>query len=135
MGFTTAVATCFRKYATFQGRARRSEYWWFTLFNFIITFVLEIVSGMFTVSTPGQPPNTMGAVLLGVYFLATFLPGLAVMVRRLHDTDHSGWWYFIILVPLIGFILLLVWFCSKGTDGPNRYGQDPLGGGVAAVFS
>ena len=67
--------------------------------------------------------------------LALLLPNLAVLVRRLHDTDRSGWWYWIILVPLIGGILVLVWFCSRGTDGGNRYGADPLGLGEARVFS
>ncbi|HHB81462.1 MAG TPA: DUF805 domain-containing protein, partial [Aliiroseovarius sp.] len=64
----------------------------------------------------------------GLFMLATFLPNISVMVRRLHDTDRSGWWYWIVLVPLIGFILLIVWFASKGTTGDNRFGPDPLGG-------
>jgi uncharacterized membrane protein YhaH (DUF805 family) len=134
MGFFTAVATCFRKYVDFQGRARRSEYWYFALFNFIIVFVLEIVAAAFQPTAGGQP-NPALLVLLGLYVLATFLPGLAVMVRRLHDTNHSGWWYFIAFIPLIGGIILLVWFCTRGTNGPNRYGADPLGPNVEAVFS
>ena len=135
MGFFTAIATVFRKYVDFKGRACRSEYWYFTLFNFIVVFALEIAGGMFRASASAPAPNPLIVMILGLYVLATILPGIAVVVRRLHDTDHSGWWYFIVLVPLVGAILLLVWFCTRGTNGPNRYGADPLGGGVAAVFS
>jgi uncharacterized membrane protein YhaH (DUF805 family) len=121
MGFGTAVATCFRKYATFQGRARRSEYWFFVLFSFIVGFVLGFFMGVFQGATGGHaPPNPVFGLLPLAYIVATLLPSLAVAVRRLHDTDHSGWWYFIAFVPIVGAILLLVWFCSKGTNGPNR---------------
>jgi uncharacterized membrane protein YhaH (DUF805 family) len=67
--------------------------------------------------------------------LGLLLPSLAVLVRRLHDTDRSGWYYWIVLIPLIGSIVLLVWFCSRGTEGSNTYGPDPLGGDIAQVFS
>lgn len=111
MDFMTAVKTCFSKYVTFEGRASRSEYWWFTLFNIVGQLVLLAVFAP-----------------IGIIFaLAVLLPSIAVVVRRLHDVDRSGWWYWISLVPLIGAIVLLVWFCSKGTTGPNRFGHDPLG--------
>jgi uncharacterized membrane protein YhaH (DUF805 family) len=67
--------------------------------------------------------------------LGLLLPSLSVLVRRLHDTDRSGWYYWIVLIPLIGSIVLLVWFCSRGTEGSNTYGPDPLGGDIAQVFS
>jgi len=75
-------------------------------------------------------PFGIGRTLLGLFFLASFLPAISVIVRRLHDTDRSGWWYWIGLIPLVGAILLLVWFCTRGTSGPNRFGPDPLSGMV-----
>lgn len=109
--FVGAVKTCFMKYVDFKGRAPRSEYWWFYLFNFIVQMVLLIIS---------EP-------LSSAYTLAIFLPSLAVGVRRLHDTDRSGWWLLLVIIPLIGWILLLIWACQKGTSGNNRFGSDPLG--------
>lgn len=96
-----------KKYAVFQGRARRKEYWMFFLFNVIIAFVLGFVSGM--LRTP---------ILSYLYALAVLVPGIAVGVRRMHDTDHSGWW---LLVPFVN----LVFACIEGTPGPNRFGPNP----------
>lgn len=106
---------CIRKYVTFSGRASRSEFWYFWLFQFIIGLVLNIVAYLvhFLAFLP----------LISALFF--FLPNMSVAVRRLHDIDKSGWWYWIILVPLIGVILLLVWWCSRGDDEPNRFGPDP----------
>ncbi|NDW53303.1 DUF805 domain-containing protein [Aliiroseovarius sp. PrR006] len=120
MDFQTSVRTCFQKYVTFSGRASRSEFWWFTLFLVIGSFALTLVDIMLLGSETLSP-------LSSLFSLATFLPGLAVAVRRLHDRDRSGWWYLLILVPLIGIIVLIVWWASIGTDGPNRFGHDPLG--------
>jgi uncharacterized membrane protein YhaH (DUF805 family) len=156
-----------RKYATFSGRARRAEYWWFYLFTLIVSFVSSIVF----------------APLYIIFSLAVIIPSLAVGVRRLHDTNRSGWWLLApiaIMIPTYGAaifmgvggalggiagsgaaagagfggavivlvigglaalvlgIMLLVWFCSRGTDGPNRYGPDPLGasdGDLASDFA
>lgn len=96
-----------KKYAVFQGRARRKEYWMFFLFNVIIAFVLGFVSGM--LRTP---------ILSYLYTLAVLVPGIAVGVRRMHDTDHSGWW---LIVPIVN----LVFACIEGTPGPNRFGPNP----------
>ena len=112
MGFADAVRTCLSKYVGFQGRAMRSEFWYFVLFVFIIYIVaFAIDSALF-----GRP------VLYSIAAIALLLPYLGVSVRRLHDIDRSGWWIFISLVPLIGIILLIVWYCTKGTAGPNRFG-------------
>ena len=99
-----------KKYAVFSGRATRSEYWLFILLLMVSTNLLAMLD------------IRVGAVVS----LALFIPGLAVSVRRLHDIGKSGFWYFIFLVPIVGVILLLVWFCTKGTDGDNDYGPDPL---------
>lgn len=103
-------------YANFSGRARRSEYWYFILFNTIILLVLYVLSMLI---------GTIGFVLYGVYALATFLPGLAVAVRRLHDINKSGWYYFVALIPIIGGIWLLVLLATEGDRGSNQYGPDP----------
>ena len=117
MDFGTSIKTCLGKYATFQGRASRSEFWYFALFNFLVNIVLSMVAGVL---------GNLGGVLAGLVMLGLFLPGLAVLVRRLHDVDRSGWWYFLLLVPLVGLIVLLIWFCKKGTEGANRFGEPVL---------
>jgi|SRR5690625_3294 len=110
-----------KKYAVFSGRARRKEYWFFFLFNLIITFVLGFIDGF-----AGTFSVDAGIGLLGgIYALAVLLPGIAVSVRRLHDTERSGWWLLISLVPIIGFIVLLVFMVQDSTPGENRYGAHP----------
>jgi uncharacterized membrane protein YhaH (DUF805 family) len=139
MNFFEAVETCLTKYATFRGRAPRSEYWWFFLFNLIVSAVARMIP------------------LLGIIVpLAMLLPNMAVSVRRLHDTDRSSWFLLLpapavvilivlaviaingqvaaagLLARIFGLIalgcwaVLWVWFCQRGTLGPNRYGADPL---------
>jgi uncharacterized membrane protein YhaH (DUF805 family) len=112
-----------KKYAVFDGRARRKEYWFFVLFNIIFTTVLSFLDGMF-----GTFDLESGyGVLSGIYILAVFIPGLAVTIRRLHDTDRSGWWWLICFIPLLGAIVLLVFMVIDGTSGQNQYGPDPKG--------
>jgi len=109
------------KYAQFSGRARRMEYWMFLVINVLVTIVLAIVD--FTVGTFSA---TLGLGLLGgLYSLAVLIPSIAVTVRRLHDTDRSGWWLLIGLVPVIGFFVLLVFMFLEGTSGDNRHGTSP----------
>jgi uncharacterized membrane protein YhaH (DUF805 family) len=105
------------KYAVFEGRARRTEYWMFALFNIIITVVLEILWR--------ATDSSIFVILLGIYGLAVLLPGLGVFVRRMHDQDKSGWWWLVGLIPFIGGIWLLILTCLPGTAGPNKYGADP----------
>ena len=112
MDFMTAVKTCFAKYATFEGRAIRSEYWWFALFAFGASLIASLIGGAIGA----------GNVLSVLVNLALLLPGIAVGVRRLHDTDRSGWWWLIVFVPVVGFIVLIVFMCLEGTEGANRYG-------------
>lgn len=123
MGFTEAVSSCFSKYVTFSGRAARSEMWWFVLFSVIGSVVLGVVDSVVF----GMMSGNMG-LLGGIFSLALLCPSISVAVRRLHDTNRSGWWYWIVLVPMVGAIVLIVFFVSKGTDGPNDFGDDPLGG-------
>ena len=110
-----------KKYAVFSGRARRKEYWMFVLVNVIISLVL----GLLQVITTGENGTSPLVWLSSLYSLAILLPSLAVMVRRLHDTNHSGWWYFMILVPFIGVIVLLVWLVKDSDPGENRFGPNP----------
>ena len=101
-----------KKYAVFNGRASRKEYWHFILLNLVL-IVLATIADL---------TGTLGAIVT----LTLLLPSLAVSVRRLHDIDKSGWWYLVILVPLVGIIIVLFWFCTRGTQGANRFGTDPL---------
>ncbi|WP_237217291.1 DUF805 domain-containing protein, partial [Falsiroseomonas oryziterrae] len=120
MNFQDAVRTCLQNYVTFSGRARRSEFWFFILFNLLVQVVAAILDSFL------GDTGIMGAIAS----LALFLPGLAVSVRRLHDTGRSGWWVLLGLVPLVGIIVLIVWYANRGEDGPNRFGPDPRGGVV-----
>lgn len=121
MSFGEAVKTCLSKYATFKGRARRSEYWWFWLFAFILGLAAVCVD-----MSMGWMSEDLGiGTCSGILSLALFLPGLAAAVRRLHDTGRSGWWYLIGLIPLIGSIVLLVFLVLDSKVGENRFGQSP----------
>jgi uncharacterized membrane protein YhaH (DUF805 family) len=118
MNFQEAIASGFHNYATFAGRAARSEYWFWTFFAILVGAGAAILDAAFFPGLTARPVHSLAS-------LALFLPGLAVSIRRLHDLDRTGWWLLIILTG-IGIILLLIWFCLRGTPGPNRYGQDPL---------
>jgi len=120
VNFTEAVRSGFHNYVTFSSRAARSEYWYWALFCILVGIAsLLIDSALFTRSYM-RPVNAIAELVL-------FLPTLAVSIRRLHDLDRSGWWFLLVFLPLIGGIWLLVWFCMRGTVGPNRFGPDPLG--------
>ena len=108
---------CWKKFAEFSGRARRQEYWMFALFNFLASVAITIVEGILGT----------GGALGGLYSLAVLVPSLAVAARRLHDTDRSGWWMLIALVPIIGWIILLVFLCIDSRPGANRFGANPKG--------
>lgn len=110
-----------KNYADFSGRARRKEYWFFFLFNFIIALVLGLVDGVTGTLNPALGIGLLG----GIYSLAVLIPGLAVSVRRLHDTGRSGWWLLIALVPLIGAIVLLIFLVSDSKPEANQYGVSP----------
>lgn len=133
MTVDTATATgpiaywtgCFRKYATFTGRARRAEYWWYTLFNFVLYLVLV---GIGLALGAGSSDGSAGTVVLGVlvmiYILGVLLPTLAVTCRRLHDAGLSGWWQLLGIIPL-GGLAVFIMTVLPGNPGENRYGPDP----------
>ncbi len=147
-----------KRYVEFNGRSRRMEYWMWILFTVIVGFVLGILDTLLGLDLNALRlvPGATGNGLLGILFsLGTFLPSLAVSVRRLHDIDRSGWWVLLPIMPvvlvfvavfagdvlgsasvmifagvallgvLICGLLLLVWYCTEGTPGPNRFGDDP----------
>lgn len=104
LSFGKAISNVFSNYATFSGRARRSEFWWFALLNVLVVWI---------------------PYLGWVWSLAVLIPGLALAVRRLHDTGRSGWFYLLSVIPLVGWILMIVWFCQDSEPGTNRYGKNP----------
>jgi uncharacterized membrane protein YhaH (DUF805 family) len=169
-----------KKYATFTGRASRAEFWWFFLFTMIFYLVLMFVVGMIAgtgmmAANPGSALMTgtfgVSTMLVGLFWLALFVPTLAVQIRRLHDTNRSGWWIGVFWLLYVGYmvmlfstmagatpdappnlgmaagvgifalvfmvysIVLLVFFCLRGTVGPNSYGEDPYGPDVEQVFA
>lgn len=126
MNFSTAVKTCFSKYFNWNGRALRSEYWYFYLFLIIGALVLGFIDGL------------IGAnfILVSIFYLAMILPMFMVTIRRLHDVGKSGWWMLISLIPLVSLILLY-WLIIEGDQGDNQFGPHPLGGAgdVSDTFS
>lgn len=117
-----------KKYAVFGGRSRRKEYWFFILFNILIFIVLGILMSIMAPSAeagvPPEPPMLFVG-LIGIYWLASLLPTIAVTVRRLHDIGRSGWWILIAAVPIIGGIVLLVFNLTDSQAGDNQWGPNP----------
>jgi uncharacterized membrane protein YhaH (DUF805 family) len=109
MNLGQSIKVCLSKYADFSGRASRSEYWWFMLFGVLI-------------SCAGASIND---TVYGLVCLALLLPHLAVAVRRLHDINHSAWWILLLFIPIAN-IVIIIWFCMRGTVGSNEYGADTL---------
>lgn len=122
MSFGTAVKSVLSQYVGFAGRARRSEYWWFALFTVLVSIVASVLDNALGLTfVDGSSNGFIGLVVS----LALLLPTLAVAVRRLHDTDKTGWWLLIGLVPIVGAIVLIVFFVQDGTPGANRFGPSP----------
>jgi uncharacterized membrane protein YhaH (DUF805 family) len=117
VSFVEAIKLGFANYVKFGGRSSRSEFWFWTLFGFVASIVASIFDAVIGLGLFG--------LLVG---LALIIPGLSISFRRLHDTDRTAWWLLLGFIPLVGAIVLIVWFCTRGTSGPNRYGEDPLGG-------
>jgi uncharacterized membrane protein YhaH (DUF805 family) len=124
MDIQTAVRTCFQKYAVISGRARRAEFWWFTLFIFIASLIIGLVDG--AIFGMGRGMGGGFQPLGAIFSLATVLPQICVAGRRLHDIGRSAWWLLIIFIPIIGWLVLLWWYVQPGDVGPNQYGPDPL---------
>ena len=122
MTFAESVSSCFFNYATIKGRAPRSEFWFFALYSVSSTVTALILDGL--LHTYFGPDGWFGLFYWTVSIM-NFLPAISVSIRRLHDTDHSGWWYLVLAIPLLGFIVLF-WFLRRGSAGENRFGPDAL---------
>jgi uncharacterized membrane protein YhaH (DUF805 family) len=105
-----------KKYAVFGGRASRQEFWMFVLFNFIVQVIISGIDAFIT-----------GGIIAAIYTLAVLLPAIGVSIRRLHDTDRSGWWLLLSFVPFIGIIVLIIFYVLDSTPGSNRFGDNPKG--------
>jgi uncharacterized membrane protein YhaH (DUF805 family) len=116
MGFGEAVSVCFKKSFVWEGRASRAEFWWFELAQALIVIAALIID---------QIIGTGFLYIIAV--IALILPSIAVFIRRLHDTDRTGWWFWIYLLPVIGLIVLLVFTLTGGDEGDNKYGPNPYG--------
>jgi uncharacterized membrane protein YhaH (DUF805 family) len=123
-----------RRYADFEGRSRRKEYWMFYLLNLIVILGLVLIFGAFILAIDAAGGNDNDAsvlLMIGIgiyvlYALAVFIPSIAVSVRRFHDQDKSGWMYLLTLIPYVGPVVLIVFMCIEGTKGPNRFGPDSI---------
>ena len=110
MTFQESIKTCFSKYADFNGRAVRSEYWWFALFIVLVSMGLGIIS----------------EIVSGLFSLAVLIPSIAAATRRLHDTNRSGWWQLIAFIPFIGWIIIIIFLAQEGNSDTNQYGHKPI---------
>lgn len=117
MTFLESIKTVYSKYATFSGRATRSEYWWYTLFIYLMLFVFVALGIIIS--------DSIGLGGIGIFVAISFIPNLALRVRRLHDIGKSGWWIFLGLVPYVGAFILFI-LSLLGSDGDNEYGPDPF---------
>lgn len=117
MSFSESIQSCFAKYARFEGRASRSEYWWFSLFGVLMSWGSTVAGAVAF--------GELGGVLSLLVNLFLFLPSIAVLVRRLHDSERSGWWYWICLT-IVGVIPVIIWLVSEGNQQENRYGPAPV---------
>ena len=125
-----------RRYLEVSGRSRRKEYWLFVLFTVLVSIALSLVDRAIGSDFGTDAGSFSGNGLLsGLFSLATIVPSFTVAIRRLHDTDRSGWWLLLVLLPIIGWIALLVFYCLDGTRGPNRFGSDPKGENLSDVFA
>ena len=122
------IGTIKNKYASFDGRSTRSEYWYFVLFYVLISIIFTLIDT--TVINPSLLNMTpeeasKGGLLAGIFALALILPQIALGVRRLHDIGKSGWWYLIVLIPILGALVLLFFFVTDSQSGENKYGPNP----------
>ena len=108
MTFQESIKTCFSKYADFNGRAVRSEYWWFALFIVLVSMGLGVIS----------------EIVSGLFSLAVLIPSIAAAARRLHDTNRSGWWQLIAFIPFIGWIIIIIFLAQEGNSDTNQYGAN-----------
>jgi uncharacterized membrane protein YhaH (DUF805 family) len=127
MGFGEAIQSCLRQYVGFTGRARRSEYWWFALFGLIVSIVADLIDAML-----GTMSDSNVGVFGAIVGLALLLPSIAVAIRRLHDTSRTGWWILIGLIPIVGWIILIV-FYVQDSHPDNKYGPSPKAGVAPSV--
>ncbi len=132
MTFVEAIKSGFKNMTKFEGRSTRSEYWWFFLFYVLCAIVANIL-GAILFHSDGTGMSGGGLALLCLVALAFLLPSLSLAFRRLHDTNRSGWWLLLALVP-VGGLVLLIFYCLPGTPGPNKYGAGPFMTQIASTF-
>lgn len=127
----------YRRYAQFGGRSTRMEFWLFHLFTSLTNLALDLLlGGDFAVGLGLRAaPTLVGNAMTALFGIGSIVPTFAVTARRLHDTNRSQWWMALFFVPILGWLVLLVFECQDGTKGPNRFGEDPKDGGLSAVFS
>lgn len=128
MPFADAVKICLNKYADFNGRARRSEFWWWVLFTVLLGIAAGIIDAIL-----GTRSSSGTGLVQGLVNLAVLLPSLAVGSRRLHDTGRSGWWQLLLFAIVVGWIFLIIWWCED-SSGDNSYGPSPKAAGAVSPY-
>ncbi|MEI6373783.1 MAG: DUF805 domain-containing protein [Actinomycetes bacterium] len=137
MGFGEAIKTVFGKFAKMEGRASRPEFWWWILLLFILQIISNILDGLFGLKINYAASGAVSTNINNVGWLSLIvalifiIPTICVSVRRLHDTDRSGWWWWLNVICCIGGLILFIFYLQPSTPGPNRYGPDSSGGSVS----
>lgn len=126
MSFSDAVSTCLGKYADFSGRAGRPEFWWFFVFNIAASLMASIFDGLAGTDVTSTPLTGDQGIVGILVTLALVVPNLSVGARRLHDTGRPAWWLLLLLVPCLGILVLIAFFCLPSQPQPNQYGEPPL---------
>lgn len=133
MGFVDAIRSGISKYATWQGRATRSEYWYFVLF-YIATLVSAVAIMAIFEGIAGDAADAFFGLMFIAILIFFISPMLAVSIRRLHDINRSGWWFWIRAIPLVGAIVFIVFMCTRGDDFTNEYGENPMSSDTGTIF-
>ncbi|PPR78067.1 MAG: Inner membrane protein YhaI [Alphaproteobacteria bacterium MarineAlpha2_Bin1] len=123
MNFSQSVISVYSNYFVYKSRSPRSEYWWYTLFYLLVSFFLAILDYAFLLILPFFSALS---ILTNLFVILNIIPGIMLAIRRFHDLNRSGFWVLINLIPVIGVIIVFIWFCFKGTEGQNRFGENPL---------
>jgi uncharacterized membrane protein YhaH (DUF805 family) len=132
MGFVDAIKSGFRNRINFSGRATRSEFWFWTLFVVLYSVVLMVA---FLALNLDVDKALNPFIVVCLLILVSVVPGIALTVRRLHDLGRSGWTGLVLVVPFLGQVIFVVWMCTRGTQGPNRFGGDPLEAGPSGIVA
>ena len=123
MSFLESIQSAYINYFAYKARSSRSEYWWYVLYYTIVSIILSVFDWIITFLSPS---TFAFSIFYNLFIIFNIIPGIMLQIRRFHDLNRRGWWVLLNLIPIFGWIIVLIWLCRKGNVGPNRFGEDPL---------